>query len=183
MNILCMFCIYVSWVWYTSSPTLLRYETKSTIDKYFGEVVSTTRRTYCFFTDKGIKMPDIYTYIYIYIYISSSCRTVSSDIPGPLSPLLPIIHRLRHVFWATSRILTQLLYVCSSWSSCFCSAICGVHRGTSHMSSSLLLQQCPACLVRLTWIVFVIGGRWPYSCCFMECYLQDLFIIARSILV
>ena len=31
------------------------------------------------------------------------------------------------------------------------------------MSSSLLLQQCPACLVRLTWIVFVMGGRWPYS--------------------
>ena len=38
----------------------------------------------------------------------------------------------------------------------------GVHRSTSLMSSSLLLQQCPACLVRLTWIVFVIGGRWPY---------------------
>ena len=35
----------------------------------------------------------------------------------------------------------------------------GVHRSTSLMSSSLLLQQCPACLVRLTWIVFVIGGR------------------------
>ena len=26
------------------------------------------------------------------------------------------------------------------------------------MSSSLLLQQCPACLVRLTWILFVMGG-------------------------
>ena len=37
----------------------------------------------------------------------------------------------------------------------------GVHRSTSLMSSSLLLQQCPACLVRLTWIVFVMGGRWP----------------------
>ena len=33
----------------------------------------------------------------------------------------------------------------------------GVHRGTSLMSSSLLLKQCPACLVRLTWIVFVVG--------------------------
>ena len=40
----------------------------------------------------------------------------------------------------------------------------GVHRSTSLMSSSLLLQQCPACLPRLTWIVFVMGGRWPYSC-------------------
>ena len=35
------------------------------------------------------------------------------------------------------------------------------------MSSSLLLQQCPACLVRLTWIVFVMGGKWPYSCFFL----------------
>ena len=43
----------------------------------------------------------------------------------------------------------------------------GVHRSTSLMSSSLLLQQWPACLVRLTCIVFVIGGKWPYSWCVM----------------
>ena len=48
----------------------------------------------------------------------------------------------------------------------------GVHRSSSLMSSSLLLQQCPACLVRLTWIVFVMGCRWPYSWCFVGCYLQ-----------
>ena len=59
----------------------------------------------------------------------------------------------------------------------------GVHKSTSLMSSSLLLQQCPACLVRLTWIVFVIGGRWPYSWCLVGCCRQDLFKIARSILV
>ena len=34
-----------------------------------------------------------------------------------------------------------------------------------------------------TWIVFVMGGRWSYSCCFVGCYLLDLFNIARSILV
>ena len=39
----------------------------------------------------------------------------------------------------------------------------GVHRGTLLMSSSLLLQQCPACLARLTCIVFVMRGKWPYS--------------------
>ena len=50
------------------------------------------------------------------------------------------------------------------------------------MSLSLLLQQCPTCLVRLTLIVFVMEGRWPYSCCFVECCLQDSFNIARSIL-
>ena len=59
----------------------------------------------------------------------------------------------------------------------------GVHKSTSLMSSSLLLQQCPACLVRLTWIVFMIGGRWPYNWCLVGCCRQDLFKIARSILV
>ena len=52
-------------------------------------------------------------YIYIYIYISSSsssssssCRATGTDIPDPLSLLLPIVHRLWQVFRATSRILT-----------------------------------------------------------------------------
>ena len=59
----------------------------------------------------------------------------------------------------------------------------GFHRRTSLMSSSPLLQQCPACLVRLTLIVLVMGWKWPYSCCFIGCCIQDLFKIARSILV
>ena len=59
----------------------------------------------------------------------------------------------------------------------------GVHRSTSLMSSSLLLQQCPACLVCLTWTVFMMGGRWLYSWCFVGCCLLDLFNIACSILV
>ena len=59
----------------------------------------------------------------------------------------------------------------------------GVHRSTSLMSSSLLHQQCPACLVRLAWIVFMMGGRWPYNWCLVWCCHQDLFNIARNILV
>ena len=59
----------------------------------------------------------------------------------------------------------------------------GVHRSTLLMSSSLLLQQCLVCLVRLTLIVFVMGGRWPYSWCLVGCCRQDLFYIARNILV
>ena len=65
----------------------------------------------------------------------------------------------------------------------FARSYVGVHRSTSLMSSFLLLQECPACLVRLTWIVFVVGGRWPYSWCFVECYRQDLFNIALSVCV
>ena len=36
----------------------------------------------------------------------------------------------------------------------------GFHMSVSLMSTSLLFQLCPACLVRLTWIVFVMGGSW-----------------------
>ena len=59
----------------------------------------------------------------------------------------------------------------------------GVHRSTSLTISSLLLQQCPACLVRLACIVFVIGGRLPYSWRRVGCCYQDLFNITRNILV
>ena len=59
----------------------------------------------------------------------------------------------------------------------------GVHRSTSLTISSLLLQQYPACLVRLACIVFVIGGRWPCSWRRVGCCCQDLFNIARNILV
>ena len=59
----------------------------------------------------------------------------------------------------------------------------GVHRNTSLLSSSLHLQQCPACLVRLTWIDVVMGGRWPYSWCLVGCCRQDLFNISRSITI
>ena len=110
----------------------------------------------------------------ILVSSSPSCHAAGTDIPDPLSPLLHIVHRFWQVFRATSRILTELKYVCSSWSSRFCPAICGVHRSTYLMSSSLLLQQCPACLVRLTWIVFVMGGRWPYSWCLVVCFRPDV---------
>ena len=127
----------------------------------------------------------VYTYIprYIHISSSSSCRAARSDIPDPLSPLLPIVHRLQWVFGATS---------VSSYSCCkyvrvgrpaFTRPYVRVHKSTSLMSSSLLLQLCHACLVCLTWIVFVMGGMWPYSWCLVGCCHLDLFKIAHSILV
>ena len=44
------------------------------------------------------------------------------------------------------------------------------------MSSSLLLQQCPTCLVRLAWIVFMMGGRWPYSWFIRVCVCAYIYI-------
>ena len=48
---------------------------------------------------------------------------------------------------------------------------------------ALLRQQCPACLVRLIWVILAMGGRWPYSHCFLRCCFPDLFNIDRSILM
>ena len=59
----------------------------------------------------------------------------------------------------------------------------GIDKSTSLMSSSLVLQQLPTCLVCRIWIIFVIGGRWLYSCSFVGCCLKDMFITDRSILV
>ena len=42
---------------------------------------------------------------------SSPCHAARTDIPDPLSPLLPIVHHLWQVFRATSRILTELLNI------------------------------------------------------------------------
>ena len=50
------------------------------------------------------------------------------------------------------------------------------------MNLSLPLLQCPTCLVLLTWIVFMMGGKWPYICYFVRCSLQGLFNMAHGIL-
>ena len=56
---------------------------------------------------KNISMIYIYQlFIDLYKISSSSCRAGNTDIPDPLSPLLPIVHRFLQVLRATSRILT-----------------------------------------------------------------------------
>ena len=50
------------------------------------------------------------------------------------------------------------------------------------MSSSLLLQQCPVCLVHLAWIVFVMRGRWPYSWCFVGVAARTYSILLATFL-
>ena len=116
-------------------------------------------------------------------------------------------HHHHHVVWLARISLTlslhvSLLFIASGRSSglhpvlshsccmyvragrpAFTWPYAGVHRSTPLTSSSLLLQQCPVCLVHLAWIVFVIGGRWLYSWCLVGCCWQDLFNIALNILV
>ena len=126
-----------------------------------------------------------YIYIYIYIYIYHHHHVM------PQARISVTLSRHISLSFSTPGRSTGLHPV-SSHSSCmyvlagrhaFARPYEGVHRSTSLMSSSLLLRLCPACLVRLTLIVFAMGGRWPYSWCLMGCCHQDLFNTARNILV
>ena len=122
---------------------------------------------------------DVKSNLYIYIYHHYVVA------PARISLILSCHFSL--LFIASGR--SSGLHPVSSQSCCmyvraghpaFARLYVGVHRSTSLMSSSPFLQQYPACLVCLIWIVFMMGGRWPYSWCFVGCCLQDLFNIARS---
>ena len=59
-----------------------------------------------------------------YIYLqSSSYHAVSTDLPGPLSPPVSIVHRSREVFKAPSCIGTEQLYIGSSKLFKLCSSV------------------------------------------------------------
>ena len=61
---------------------------------------------------------------------------------------------------------------------CVCLCVWNVLIQITKYKTQTAVEMNSACLVLLTWIVFVMGGKWPYSCC-----LQDLFNTALSILV
>ena len=56
----------------------------------------------------------------VYTSSSSSCRVASTDIPGPLSPLLPIVNHLQQVFRPTS---CEYTYMCVYMCICVCAYI------------------------------------------------------------
>ena len=122
--------------------------------------------------------------VYIYIYISNHHVVPLARISLTLSRYFSLSFI---AFGRSSGLHPVSLHSCCMYvragSPAFAWPYAGVHRSTSLMSSSLLLQQCPACLVRLTCIVFVMVGKWPYSLCLVGCCRQDLFNIALNILV
>ena len=107
----------------------------------------------------------IYIYIYIYKYhhdvvpLAGMSRTLSRHFSlsfiasGRSNELHPVSSHRCCIYVRAGRPAFAWPYA-------------GVHWSTSLMSSSLLLQQCPTCLVRLTWIVFLMGSRW--SCEFVK---------------
>ena len=142
-------------------------------------------KTYNLNINNGIILGDFITIMSCYIYIYHHYRVVPQ-----VRISLTLSRHFSLSFIASGR--SSGLHPVSSHSCCmyvragrpaFARPYVGIHRSTSLMSASLLLQQCPACLVHLTWIVFVMGGRWPYSWRLVGCWRQDLFKIARNILV
>ena len=90
----------------------------------------------------------VYIYIYICIYISSSSSyradsTTLATPPHRSSPKVGLQDSTPypHIAAECMFVLVVLLLHGHVW---------GVHKSTSLMSSSLLLQQCPTCLVRLS---------------------------------
>ena len=145
--------------------------------------VDTELRVLCdrqFFSPMIIQYADVQTLLYM------RCERVAKNIYHHHYHVVPLVRisltLSRHFslsFIASGR--SSGLHPVSSHSCCmyvraghpaFARPYVGVHRSTSLMSTSLLLQQCPAGLVHLTWIVFVMGGRWPYSWCLVGCCCQ-----------
>ena len=113
-----------------------------------------------------------YIYIYIYIYISSPRFTANTGFADTLilairlyHPSLPV-YLIDYIQCPYRPVIDKFLLVGQH------------HRGTSLMSSSLLLKQCSTCLVRLIWMVWEVGDRCPYSCCGM---LLPGFVQYRSL--
>ena len=101
---------------------------------------------YCFFTVKWFQLLVTLIIIIITMMVARISLTLSRHsslsfiAPGRSSGQHPVSS---HSCW---------MYV-RAGRPAFARPCVGVHKSTSLMSSSLLLQQCPACLVRLTWIV------------------------------
>ena len=89
---------------------------------------------------------------------SSSCRATSTDIPDPLSPPLPIIHRFWQVFRSTSRIAAVCMF--SSWEAS--SRTAGVLWGVAARTCSILLSTF-LCNCRLASSSVSVQVVHPYS--------------------
>ena len=100
---------------------------------------------------------------------SSSRRAASTDIPDPFRAISPY---RSSPLEGSSRLHPVSLHSCCMYVRAGRPAFPRPYEGfilINIMSSSLLLQQCPACLARLACVVFVMEGGWPYSWCLVGC--------------
>ena len=88
-------------------------------------------------------------YIYIYIYLIALVARISLTLSRHSSLSFIALGRSSGQHPVSSH--SCWMYV-RAGRPAFARPCVGIHKSTSLMSSSLLLQQCPACLFRLTWI-------------------------------
>ena len=114
-----------------------------------------------------ISFSGCFCYVYCFVFIRSYANSNHHHhhhhhVVPPSRISLNLSRHFSLSFIASGR--SSGLHTVSSHSCCmfvragrpaFARPYAGVHRSTSLMSSSLLHQQCPTCLVRLTWIFFV----------------------------
>ena len=101
----------------------------------------------------------------VFVHISSSsssCHAASMDLADTLLPSVSIIHCSRELFKAIFYISTELLYVGSSWSSCFCSSM---WRGPpKYVAYEFILTSPAVSHVSGSPNLDSFRGRWPYNC-------------------
>ena len=113
---------------------------------------------------KYLKQYDFLKYLKQYhhhdsVLLARISLTLSLSLYLSLSPLVSIVHRSRKTLQVTSCICTELLSIGSSWSSNLCSSM---WKGPPEYIAYEFVFTSPAYLVRLIWMVFVIGGRRSY---------------------
>ena len=87
----------------------------SAMEGYFPNLQNWSLITSCSFLSRPDRIVSIYVHITKSpIYISSSCRAISTDIPDPLSPPLPIVHRFRQVLRAAVCRCELVALLCSA---------------------------------------------------------------------
>ena len=102
---------------------------------------------------------------------SSSSRADSTEFPNSLSFVTPP-YQLSLLASPLNHTLCPYRTEISITPAHLCG---GVNERISLMSSSLLLQQCPAYLVRLTWMISEMWGKQTNSRCFIgSCYQEFL---------
>ena len=110
----------------------------------------------------------IYIFIYIYIYIYHDHVVLSAWISLTLSCLHSLLSIASGRSSGLHPVSTQSCYIyIRAGHPAFARPREGVRKSLYLMSSSLLLQHCPGCLVRLNLIVFVMGCKWLYTYCFV----------------
>ena len=90
----------------------------------------------------------------------------------PYPPSLPV-GLLNYTLCSHTAFVGKFLLVGQHWH---------VHVKRSIEERSLWVRSCISSSVFICMVLEMVG-KWPYSSCFVGCYFQDLFNIARSILV